>query len=99
MFAALIVPAALRDPLAHIHDYPPEIIERAKGLGLVTDEDWLTSPRTLVRKTLGAVLAVALLATLVVNVNGARTFVDVFLTSYGLWLAVDWYDALVLDRL
>ena len=40
-----------------------------------------------------------LLGFLLVRVNSCTGFISAFLTGYGLWLIVDWYDALVLDCL
>ena len=40
-----------------------------------------------------------LFALILFYINGVRGFVSGFLYSYGLWLVVDWYDALVIDCL
>lgn len=40
-----------------------------------------------------------LLGAVVYFVNGSRSFLNGFLVSYGLWLIVDWYDAIVIDIL
>ena len=40
-----------------------------------------------------------ILGAIVYFVNGSRSFLNGFLISYGLWLIVDWYDAIVIDIL
>jgi len=97
LFSAIIMTQCLKDPMMHIQDCPPAIVERAKELGLPMKEESRHSKAFYVRKGIAVVLAVALLALMLVTFNKAQTFWQGFLLSYGLWLVVDWYDALILD--
>ena len=99
LFTALVVPSLYKDPLSWISDYPPAIRQRAKELGLVSGDADKMPPRVILRKLIASLAAAVIFSLLLVYVNGAETFLQGFLLSYGLWLAVDWYDALIIDCL
>lgn len=96
----LAILAQMRKPLGTIlYSYPPRIVDRVIELGLVDDKDRKTSSRVkAIKKKWPAVIIFGILIGVIVHfINGARSFWAGFLVSYGLWLVVDWYDALILD--
>ena len=97
LFTLAIVPSCLKEPLNHIQDYPEPIRERVKELGLPVREESRKSKAFLIRKGIALVLALAILTVILVFINKAQTFLQGFLISYGLWMVVNWYDAIVLD--
>jgi len=103
MFLCVLFTLALigvaKEPLSGIHNYPPAIIERVKELGLITDNQLPESKKILFKKLTAAVMIAVILGVIVYVVNGADTFEEGFLISYGLWCIVDWYDAFVIDIL
>lgn len=99
LFTAMVVPSVARHPITWISDYPPAIRERAKELKLIPQNQKKFSSAVIIRKLTASLLMVILLALALVYINGAETFPEGFVLSYGLWLIMDWYDALVLDCL
>lgn len=97
VFSILAAAPVIKNPLFKIYDYPPKIIERAKEMGLITDQQTFRSNRVIAKKAVAALLIAVVLALLLIYVNAATTFGDGFLISYGLWLVVDWFDAIILD--
>lgn len=51
----------------------------------------------IIRKLIAFVVFAVLLAVVLRYINGITTFMSAALTAYLLWLAVDWYDFLVID--
>lgn len=97
LFTLIVVPITLKDPLGSVGDYPPAIKERCVELGLIPKTEKRFSAKKLLKKTI-AMIVFAVLFSFVVHIfNGADTFIDGFVDSYIIWLAVDWYDAIVLD--
>ena len=99
LFTAAIL-SQMGKPLGTIlYSYPPQIVDRVIDLGLVEDKDRNTPSRVkAIKKKWPAVIFLGILIGIIVYfVNGARSFGAGFLVSYGLWLVVDWYDALILD--
>lgn len=99
LFTAAVL-AQMRNPLGTIlYSYPPRIVDRVIELGLVADKDRKTPSRVkAIKKKWPAVIILGILIGVIVYfINGARSFWAGFLVSYGLWLVVDWYDALILD--
>ena len=81
-----------------VNDYPPVVTEKLRALHLVAE----TPPpkkSDLVRKLAAVVVYAVLFAVILRFVNGITTFGKAALTSYLLWLVVDWYDFLVVDIL
>lgn len=99
LFTAMVAASVLTNPLNWISDYPPAIQQRAMELGLVPKGKKRLTPAELVRKAVGSILIVVLLSLLLTYVNGAETFREGFLWSYGLYAVVAWYDAFVIDIL
>lgn len=99
VFSVLATAPVFKNPLSKIYDYPPRIIERAKKLGLITDQQTFRSKRVVAKKAIFALLIAVVLALILVHVNKATSFWSGFYLSYGLWLVVDWFDAIVLDCL
>ena len=86
-------------PVRRVYSYAPAFVERYIELGKIPDKK---NPGTLerVRKKWPAAIVIGiLLGAIVYFVNGSRSFLNGFLVSYGLWLIVDWYDAIVIDIL
>ena len=98
-FTGMVVPSLLKDPVTWVSDYPPAIQQRAKELGLIPADQKRMPPAVIVRKTIAALAIAILLGLILIFVNGAESFREGFLLGYGLWLIVDWYDALVIDCL
>ena len=86
-------------PELEIYSYPPAITQRWIDLGKVQAKEIPSLRVRLTRKIPAAVLLAFLLGLLLWKINGCTDFLSAFLTGYGLWLIVDWYDALVLDCL
>lgn len=89
----------LRNPLAMIDSYPPAIVTRAEELGLVSHERKRRAPKVIAAKLAFCLVAAMVLVVILRIFNGADTFLSGFVTSFLLWLVVDWYDALVIDCL
>ena len=88
-----------KEPVKRVYSYPPAIVERYIELGKIPDKK---NPGTLERvkkKWPAAVVIGVILGAIVYLINGSRSFLNGFLVSCGLWLIVDWYDAVVLDIL
>ena len=97
LFTLTIVPMDLKDPLAVIGDYPPAIRKRCEELGLIEKRERRLSKRDLVRKGAAVILLVLIASVVMIKVNHARTFMQGFGWTYIIWLAITWYDALILD--
>ena len=97
LFSAFVIPSTARDPLGWISDYPPAIRERCEQLGLVKPTERRFTPADLARKVVGVAVLLAALVLLLTKVNGATTFWQGFRDSYVIWLAIAWWDALVVD--
>ncbi len=99
LFTLMVIPSLLKNPIAWISDYPPAIQARAKALGLIEKEQKRLPVSVIVKKVVGSLLFAAVLALALTFFNGAETFREGFLLSYGLWLVLVWFDALILDCL
>ena len=97
VFSILAAAPIIKNPLSRIHQYPPEIIGRAKELGLISDQQTPRSKSVIAKKGIAAFLMAVVLALLLVYVNKADTFWEGFYLSYALWLVVNWFDAIILD--
>lgn len=98
LFTAALELVAVNRREVFLNDYPPVVTEKLRALGLVAE----TPPpkkSDLVRKGVAVVCYAVLFALVLRFVNGISTFTGAALTSYGLWLVVDWYDFLVVDIL
>ncbi len=99
LFALIVVPGTARDPLGAIGDYPPAIRQRCIELGLIEDRKQRFTKKDLLRKGLAMIVFALLFALILRHVNKIRGFREGFLTSYIIWLAIAWFDALVVDCL
>ena len=86
-------------PARRVYSYAPAFVERYIELGKIPE---IKNPSTLERvkkKWPAAIVIGIVLGAIVYFVNGSRSFLNGFLVIYGLWLVVDWYDAIVIDIL
>ena len=97
LFTLIVIPGLLKDPLNSIGDYPPEIRQRCIELKLTGERTGRFSKKDIVKKTAAIIVMALVPAFIMVKVNKADTFIDGALYSYILWLAITWYDAIVLD--
>jgi len=94
---AIFVFIMSRDPVKMIFNYPPEIVERCKKLGLVDESNRPGGLVYYVKKIAALILFGVLLGLLVSYVNGCDTFWEGALTAYALFCVVNWFDVIVLD--
>lgn len=97
LFTLIIVPMDIKDPLAVIGDYPPAIRKRCEELGLIEKREKQFSKRELVKKIFAVIVLIAAAVFVMIKVNHATTFLQGFGYSFIIWLAITWYDALILD--
>ena len=84
-------------PLSMISDYPPEIQNRVRELGLISDEQKRYSKSDIIRKLIAIIVFGIILAFVVHKFNGADTFIKGLGYSYLLWNIVNWWDAIFID--
>ncbi len=96
-FFTLLVFLMSRDPVKTIFNYPPAIIERSEKLGLVNEGNRPRGVSFYAKKLTAMAVFGIFLGLLVRYVNGCTTFWCGALTTYALWVVVDWWDAIVLD--
>lgn len=99
LFTFLVVPNVLKAPLNWIGDYPPEIRKRCVELGLIEDSKKRFSKKEIVKKGIVCIVMPLILALIMYRINGVNSFIDGFVESFIIWLAITWYDAIVLDCL
>lgn len=87
----------MKNPLNEIYSYPPNIIKRVIELGLIEDKKVPNKLEVLKKKWPAFLISGILIGLVVYFVNNAHSFIEGFSISYGIWLIVDWYDAIVLD--
>jgi len=97
LFTLIVVPMALKDPLGMISDYPPAIKNRCVELGLVEDTEKRFSAKDIIRKGLAIIVLVGVAVFVMIVINHAETFWAGFWNTFAIWLAITWFDALVLD--
>ena len=97
LFTTIVVPMGIKDPIGVISDYPPAIRKRCIELGLAEDREKRFSAKDIIRKTVAIIVLVALAVFVMLKVNHAETFLQGFGYSMIIWLAITWFDALVLD--
>ena len=88
-----------KEPAERVYGYPPAIVERYIQLGKILDKKNPSTLERVKKKWPAAIVLGMILGAVVYFVNGSRSFLNGFLVSYGLWLIVDWYDAIVIDIL
>lgn len=97
LFTLIVVPMDIKDPLAVIGDYPPAIRKRCEELGLIEKREKQLSKWELIRKGVAIIALVVVAVYVMIKVNHATTFLQGFGYTYIIWLAITWYDALILD--
>lgn len=97
LFTILIL-CSMKKPLeVQIYSYPPAIINRVAEMGMIERPEKPRMVESVKRKWPVIIIFGVVIALIVYFVNGANTFLKGFSVSYGLWLVVDWYDAIVMD--
>lgn len=97
LFTLIVVPMGINDPLAVIGDYPPAIRKRCEELGLIEKRKKQLSKKELIRKAFAVIVLIVVAVFIMIKVNHATTFMQGFGYAYIIWLAITWYDALILD--
>ena len=98
LFTAVLEIMCVKRREIFTNDYPPVVTDKLRDLNIVGEKP-PTKKSDIIRK-LTAVIIYAVLFSLVLRfVNGITTFLRGAVTAYLLWLAVDWYDFLVIDIL
>lgn len=98
LFTLMIQVATWKRQEVFTNDYPPVVTDKLRMLGLIAEKP-PARKKDIIRKLVALTVYAVLFALLVRYVNGADTFMEGMLVSYGLWLVVDWYDFLVVDIL
>lgn len=80
-----------------IGDYPPAIRRRCEELGLIEKREQQLSKKDLIRKGAAVIVLVLIAAFVMIKINHATTFFQGFGYTYIIWLAITWFDALVID--
>lgn len=96
-FTLIVIPMDLKNPLGVISDYPPAIRKRCEELGLVEKTEKRFSAKDLVKKALAIIVLVVASVFVMIKVNHAETFWQGFFYTFIVWLAITWFDALILD--
>jgi len=96
IFTFLILPPQFRNPLSQITSYPPAIRKRVESLPQYKDILAVTKNKNILRKIIGAVIAVFLLAGLA-YFSGKTDFISAFIHVFILFSVVNLYDLIVLD--
>ncbi len=78
-------------------DYPPAIRRRCEELGLIEKREQQLSRKNLIRKGVAVIVLVLIAAFVIIKINHATTFLQGFGCTYIIWLAITWFDALVID--
>ena len=97
LFTIIIISLTLKNPLASIGDYPPEIKKRCEELNIIPTTKKTYSKKDIIRKTIALIVYAIIFAIIINRFNGANSFMAGFINSYIIWLIIDWYDAFVLD--
>ena len=97
LFALIVIPMSLKDPLAVIGDYPPAIRKRCEELGLIEKRQQQLSKKDFIKKGVAVIVLVLIAVLVMIKINHATTFLQGFGYTYIIWLAITWFDALVID--
>ena len=97
LFTIIVMPVALINPKYIVGDYPPEIIKKCIELKIIPERKTRFTKKEIIKKVIACILFVIVLAYIVYKFNGANTFASGLINSYIIWLALCWYDALILD--
>ena len=88
LFALIVIPMDLKDPLAVIGDYPPAIRKRCEDLGLIEKREHQLSKKDLIKKGAAVIVLVLIAAFIMIKVNHATTFLQGFGYTYIIWLDI-----------
>lgn len=83
---------------AFVNDYPPVVTEKLRQLNLIAPKP-PARKKDVIRKLIAVIVYAVAFALLLRYVNRIESFLPAMITAYGLWLAVVWYDFLVVDVL
>ena len=97
LFTLIVIPMDLKDPLAVIGDYPPAIRKRCEELGLIEKRKQQLTRKDLIKKGIAVILLIVIAVFVMKKINHAVTFLQGFGYTYVIWLAITWFDALVID--
>ena len=97
LFTLIVIPVDLKDPIAVIGDYPPAIRKRCEELGLIDKRQHQLSKKDLIKKGVGVIVLILIAVLVMRKVNHATTFLQGFGYTYIIWLAITWFDALIID--
>ncbi|MGN0656722.1 MAG: hypothetical protein ACI4KR_08000 [Ruminiclostridium sp.] len=98
LFTLMIKIATTKRREVFANDYPPVVTEKLRQKGMISEKP-PTKKSDIIRKVIAIIIYAVLFALLLRYVNGITIFLEATLTSYALWLVVDWYDFLVVDVL
>ena len=97
IFSLIVVPLTMRDPVGSLGDYPEAIRERCIELGIIESRKIRLSKREIIKKILAVIVLMILLAYVLKRFNHAESIAAGFINSYVIWLAIAWWDAIVID--
>lgn len=98
LFGIIVTRSTAKDTLSWVKDYPPAIQARVRSLPQYQNVSF-EEKRFWGRKIVSTVLVVCVFSFVIYRLNGARSFWQGFFNAYIIWLAVAWFDALVIDCL
>ena len=98
LFTMMVRLAAWKRQTAFTNDYPPVVTDRLRAMGRIAQKP-PARKADIARKAAAMIIFALLFALLLRRVNGIDAFMPAALTSYALWLVVDWYDFAVVDVL
>lgn len=99
IFTLIVVYKVLKNPISMVHAYPPDIYQKAMELVLVKESQNRQSNKFLVNRLIAAIVIGIIFGFIVHYVNDANSFIFGAGYTYILWVAVNWFDALVIDCL
>ena len=82
LFALIVVPMGLKNPLGVISDYPPAIRKKCVELGLVENTEKRFSIKDLIRKTLAIIVLVVVAVFVMIKINHADIPTRLFIYIY-----------------
>lgn len=98
LFTVIIISGAKKNPISGLHNLPLDIQERAHSLTEYEGKlERILSTKERIVKKLPAVTVLLLLFAGIVYLAGARTFLQGFGYTFGLWTVTKIYVALILN--
>lgn len=96
IFALIVLPTQYKDPVKYIMSYPPEIRKRVESLPEYKNSIKRTEKGHILKKIF-AVFVFIILLSAVAYFSGAKKFETAFSHVFILFLAVNFFDVIVLD--